>query len=216
MNYLAHGRHALEQPYLLAGTATPDWLAACDRPSRIRERAAAPHHHDADPRLAAFARGIVQHHQDDARFHSNRAFVELSLGFSVRLREILGPGEGHRTSFLGHILVELLLDSELARREPGLLDAYYAVIDGLDAAWIVDTVTRLAPRPPERLGWMLDVFRRERFLYDYADDAKLFVRLNHIMRRVGLPQIPDTLGDFLSSARTEVSGRTEELLQAER
>ncbi|MBW8884259.1 MAG: hypothetical protein JF612_05665, partial [Planctomycetia bacterium] len=55
-------------------------------------------------------------------------------------------------------------------------------------------------------------FTAERFLYDYLDDAKLLVRLNHIMRRVNLPQIPPSLISLLPSFRSRVRNRMNDLL----
>ncbi len=68
--------------------------------------------------LAHIARGIVEHHRDDAWFHETPAFHELSWQFTSRVKEILPEDEGFRPSFLGHILVEILLDAELIRRAP--------------------------------------------------------------------------------------------------
>jgi hypothetical protein len=55
-------------------------------------------------------------------------------------------------------------------------------------------------------------FLSERFLYDYLDDAKLLMRLNHVMRRVGLPQLPPTLIELIPSLRERVCARMEDLL----
>ena len=38
MNYFAHGRSFIDHPYLLAGTAVPDWLNLVARRSRIRTK----------------------------------------------------------------------------------------------------------------------------------------------------------------------------------
>ena len=110
MNYLAHGWRFTADPYYLAGTAAPDWLSVIDRTVRLRSRTAAEFTTNADPIVAAVARGVVQHHADDARFHATSAFTELSLAFAVAIRDALPGDEGFRPSFLGHILVELLLD----------------------------------------------------------------------------------------------------------
>ena len=80
MNYLAHALPFLEDPYFVAGTGVPDWLAVCDRRSRVRAGRAEALTEDADPIAAAVARGIVQHLRDDARFHETRAFVDALLG----------------------------------------------------------------------------------------------------------------------------------------
>jgi hypothetical protein len=55
-------------------------------------------------------------------------------------------------------------------------------------------------------------FLDERFLYDYLDDARLLVRLNHVMRRVGLPALPDQVAELLPEMRAVVRRRRDELL----
>src|SRR5687768_7726430 len=111
MNYFAHGRRYVHDAYFLSGTAVPDWLNVVDRRVRVRSKAAQQFVDDSDPQVAALARGIVQHHYDDQWFHQTRAFAELSLRFTLEIRELLQPDDGFRPSFLGHILVELLLDA---------------------------------------------------------------------------------------------------------
>ncbi len=113
MNYFAHGRHFVDDPYFLAGTAMPDWLRVVDKRLRVRSRQAEQYLDAADARVARLAAGIVQHHRDDAWFHSTRAFAELNLSLCVLLRERLPADSGFRPFFLGHILVEILLDATL-------------------------------------------------------------------------------------------------------
>jgi hypothetical protein len=212
MNYLAHGWQYSDEPYVLAGTAAPDWLSVIDRKIRVRSRTAAEVVADADPILASVARGIVQHHADDAWFHATPTFNELSLQFAVEIREVLPGDEGFRPSFLGHIVVELLLDRALAEDEPQRLDNYYAALVKLDAEVTQQAISRLATRPVDRIITLLPRFISERFLYDYLDDAKLLMRLNHVMRRVGLPQLPPDLVELIPSLRVRVRERMAELL----
>ena len=87
MNYFAHGQAFVDDPWFLAGTAIPDWLNVSDRGVRVRPKNAAHLMDDADRRVAALARGITRHHEDDAWFHSTAAFAELSWGFTARLRD---------------------------------------------------------------------------------------------------------------------------------
>ena len=65
MNYFAHGRHFIDDPYFLAGTAVPDWLSVADRRVRVRARQAEQHVASDDPRVSRIAAGIVQHCRDD-------------------------------------------------------------------------------------------------------------------------------------------------------
>ncbi len=99
MNYFAHGYAYVDDPWFLAGTAVPDWLNVSDRGVRVRARQAAPWIDDADPRVAALARGIAQHHADDSWFHSSAVFAEMSWQFTARLRDLLAPDEGMRPAF---------------------------------------------------------------------------------------------------------------------
>ena len=213
MNYFAHGREFIDDPYLLAGTAVPDWLNVVDRRVRVRSQRAATALDSADRQLRQIARGIVRHHADDAWFHVTPAFAELSYSFSARIREIAEPGDdGPRAWFLGHILVELLLDASLIRNQPERLDAYYRALDAVDPAAVAAAVNALAPRPAERMGEVVAAFREVRFLYDYLDDAKLCFRLNQVMRRVGLPELPARFAELLPAARNDVDRMQTELL----
>jgi hypothetical protein len=216
MNYLAHGYRFTEEPYFLAGTAAPDWLSVIDRKMRLRSRRAAEFVADADPQLAAVARGVVQHHHDDEWFHQTDAFSELNLAFAVEIRCMLPDDEGFRPSFLGHILVELLLDAVLAEESPDRLDNYYAAIDAIDPLRVQAAINHLATCTSDRIGMLIPRFARERFLADYADDARLLVRLNHVMRRVNLPQLPGEIAELFPAMRRRVRERRVDLLPSER
>jgi len=215
MNYLAHGWRFVDQPYFLAGTAAPDWMSVIDRRNRLRSKVAERFVTDPDSQLAAVARGIVQHHVDDAWFHQTAAFNELSLAFAVEVRDRLPGDEGFRPSFLGHILVELLLDSALAEEDPQRLDDYYAALGQLDPASVERAISQLAMQPTTRVAVLVPRFIAERFLYDYREDGKLLTRLNHVMRRVGLPQLPLELSDVFPVMRDRVRQRKAELLTPE-
>ncbi len=212
MNYFAHGRIFIDDPYVLAGTAVPDWLNVIDRKMRARSKRAVELVSHDDPRVAAVARGIVQHHHDDDWFHQTRAFAELSLEFSRRIRDVLSQDEGFRPSFLGHILVELLLDGILAAADPERLDRYYAALASVDVHVVQGAVNQIATRTTALFPEFLPRFLAERFLYDYAEDAKLLTRLNHVLRRVHLPLLPSEFESLLGPMRADVRRRQAELL----
>lgn len=212
MNYFAHGRRFTHEPYFLAGTATPDWLNVVARRVKARSKHAGPFANDADARVAALARGIVQHHADDRWFHATSAFAELSWRFTASIRDRLPPDDGLRPSFLGHILVEILLDACLIAEAPAELDDYYKAMAEIDARWLEEAVGRMATGCPESLGDFVPLFIREQFLWDYLDDAKLCFRLNQVMRRVSLPPLPEEFRELLPEMRRAVDQRCEELL----
>lgn len=212
MNYFAHARSFLDKPYFVAGTGVPDMLAVVDRRVRVRRKNILPLVNDRDEQTAAVAGGMLQHLKDDARFHETRAFAELSLQFTVTIRDVLDAETGLRPNFLGHLLVELLLDATLCAECPDCLAQYYRVIGSVDPHVVETVVNRTVAKPTNRLAPMFPLLRRERFLYDYSEDDKLMVRLNQIMRRVRLQTLPDKFCSVLPNFRKTVRLRKDELL----
>jgi hypothetical protein len=213
MNYFAHAMAFLDRPYYMAGTGVPDWLTVADRPARLRSKHAEAFQNDSDPCVSALAGGILQHLRDDAHFHQTRAFAETSLELTVRVRDVLGGETGLRPAFLGHLLAELLLDATLVADDPARLAEYYRVLEGIDARQVEAAVNRMAPRPTQRLAIFIGHFCRERVLWDYLEDDKLVMRLDQVMRRVGLAPLPAPLAALLPAARKLVAGRKAALLE---
>jgi hypothetical protein len=212
MNYLAHGGRFTHDPYFLAGTAAPDWLSVLDRKMRLRSKSVAHYVDDSDPQKAAFARGVLQHHADDDWFHQQPAFVDLSLQFTVRIRDLLAPDDGFRPSFVGHILVELLMDACLDEDDPQLLPKYYAALESLEPAALQNYINTLATRESLHIATFLPRFCAEHFLADYKDDARLLHRLNQVMRRAKLPALPEEFLSLLPRARQDVRAHLVHLL----
>ena len=213
MNYFAHALPFLDRPYFVAGTGVPDWLTVADRRVRIRSKHAKAFLNDADPCTAEVAAGVLQHLRDDARFHETRAFAETSLELTARVRDALGGETGLRPAFLAHLLTELLLDAVLIADDPSRLTKYYQVLDQIDPQRIEAAVNRMAPRPTRRLAAFVELFRRERVLWDYQEDGKLMVRLGQILRRVRLSPLPDHFAALLPAARLLVAERKGALLE---
>jgi hypothetical protein len=213
MNYFAHALPFLDRPYFVAGTAVPDWLTVADRKVRLRSKHAEAFLNAANPIVVDVAAGALQHLRDDAHFHATRAFAETSLQLTVAFRDALDGETGLRPSFLGHLLVELLLDAALVADDPSRLVEYGRVLDSVDAQQIEAAVNCMAPRPTERLAVFIELFRRERILWDYLEDEKLMVRLNQIMRRVRLEPLPDEFAAVLPAARELVTERKTLLLE---
>lgn len=212
MNFFAHGRHFVRRPYFVAGTAIPDWMNVVNRRAKTRSKSALPLTEHDDPVIAEVARGVVQHHHDDRWFHATRAFQETSLGFTRHIREHFDPTESLLPMFLGHILVELLLDATLIQAEPWLLEEYYSALRQIDPEQTTDVVRQMTDKDVDLLIVVIRRFLAEPFLKDYLTDDTLFFRLNRIMHRVGLPEIPNDFVQWLPEARRIVIERQDELL----
>lgn len=211
MNYFAHGYRYVDRPYFLVGTALPDMLGAIHRQVRVRRQQAHCFVHDVDSRVRDVAAGIVRHHEDDAWFHGQPAFIELSTRFSLELRELMVDRKGLRAGFLGHILVELLLDAWLIERDPLGAEPYYDAVKSVDSQLLEAVVTRIANAHVPRIAEFHEMFLRLRFLEDYLRDHSLLLRVNQVLKRVRLEAAPPLLIDWLPSARARVARRASEL-----
>jgi hypothetical protein len=214
MNYFAHAYRFLDRPYFIAGTSLPDWLNVVDRRVRCRTRHAESYCEDEREDIAELARGIVRHHRDDAAFHETRTFAELSLSLAADVRRHMADDTALRPGFVGHILVEILLDAVLFEDDPPTLERFYVQLGRVDAYLVADAVGRMTGREVGSLPEWIDRFLAERFLFDYTDDAKLLRRLNQVMRRVRLPALGEELLELLPDARRQVRRRAAALLSA--
>lgn len=212
MNFLSHGIPYLNEPLVVVGTALPDWLSVVNRRVRARRRLAEPFLQADDEMLRLVATGIVQHHIDDHWFHGTRAFAETNLQFALELRERLPGDEGFRPTFVGHIVIEMILDGLWIQDDPAWGDRYYASLQPLDPAAIARCLERITGVPVTGLAEVMERFLAARFLYDYQQADTLLMRLNQVMRRVKLAELPPAVGQWLPRAISIVRSRRHDLL----
>lgn len=212
MNYLAHGFRFLDSPLMVAGTAVPDWLSVADRKVRVRSRRIHEHLDSLDSDLRTIAEGMLQHLHDDDLFHRSVRFVMLEAELSSRFRRIMPDRFDHRPPFLGHIVIELLLDDFITQQMPEVLDEYYAVLLQVSSLQIQEAVNAVAARSTENLAGFVQQFQASRFLYDYADNTRLLRRLNQVMKRVTLPSLEADCLPVLQESRQLLLQHGEELL----
>jgi hypothetical protein len=213
VNYLSHGYRFLDNPLFLAGTAVPDWLSVVNRKVRARKRLVEPVVASTTSEdVRQIGLGILQHHQDDDTFHRCATFQQLEGELGQEFRKHMPDKHDHRPGFLGHIVVELLLDEVLASRDETLLDRFYAAMELVDEAMIEAAVNQMSTSTTDQLAWFINRFREEKFLYDYANDQSLLMRLNQVLLRVKLPVMETELLVVLPIARKLVAERADLLL----
>ncbi len=197
---------------MVAGTAVPDWLSVADRKVRVRSRRIHEHLDSLDSDLRTIAEGMLQHLHDDDLFHRSVRFVMLEAELSSRFRRIMPDRFDHRPPFLGHIVIELLLDDFITQQMPEVLDEYYAVLLQVSSLQIQEAVNAVAARSTENLAGFVQQFQASRFLYDYADNTRLLRRLNQVMKRVTLPSLEADCLPVLQESRQLLLQHGEELL----
>lgn len=215
MNYLSHGYRFLNDPWFLAGTAVPDWLSVVNRRMRARVRLVEPIvKSTTDENTRQLGRGILQHHHDDGVFHTCETFVMLEAQAAAKFRKIMPDRYDHRPGFLGHIVVELLLDTVVEERHPGSLARYYKSLASLDADSLQEKINGMATQTSDKLSWFVQKFHEERFLEDYCSDEGLFFRLNQVMKRVKLEVLPKETLQLFHELRPVVRDNASGMLDA--
>lgn len=212
MNCFSHALPFLSKPYLAVGCCLPDWLSACDRKCRAREKSAIEFINHPDSVVAQVAQGVVRHHQDDAWFHQSRCFNEMMLKFSVELKSLFGQERTMRPGLLGHVLIELFIDAFLHREHPGKLDYFYKQTEEVDPEAVQAAINLFANRPTEKLANEVVRFRREKYLYDYSTDRGIVFRINKVFKRIKLQPLGDEMLGWMPSARQRVYDKIELLL----
>lgn len=218
MNFLCHALPTMNRsprtdvPVRAICTGMPDFLSVIDRRIRARGRAAEPFLDADDPVMRDVAAGIVSHIADDRWFHGGETFARMNLEFAVQLRDRLPGDAGFRPSFVGHILIEMLLDANYVIAQQQWVDRYYGLFEDAPLEKIEACVNTITGKPSAQIAETLRRFAKTKFLYDYADDAMLLMRLNQVMARVGLEQLPEAVQRWLPQARAEVLRNHERLL----
>lgn len=212
MNFFCHALPYLDQPLFAACTGVPDFLSVIDRKIRARGRMVAPHLDSADETMRQVAGGIQAHLDDDHWFHGGEAFAQMNLEFAVELRDRMPGDAGFRPSFLGHILIEMLLDAIHVEDNAAAVQEYYENFAKLPLTEIGRCINTITGKPTDRIPATMRRFAETRFLLDYPADDTLMFRLNQVMRRVKLPELPAAVQAWLPSARSQVRQSYERLL----
>ena len=214
MNYLAHGYRFLDDPHKLAGTAVPDWLSVVDRRVRVRSRRILEHLDTLTAEDRSLADGMLQHLRDDDAFHRSESFLMLESDLTSRFRRIMPDSFDHRPAFLGHIVVEILLDATIAERDPTVLPRYYSAMRLSCPDRTERLVNQISSRSTDQLARFIRQFQAVEFLFDYSDDQRLLGRLNQVLRRVTLPTLDESGLPVLRDARELLQIHTDSLLHA--
>lgn len=212
MNFLCHAMPYFNDPLIAVSTGVPDWLSVVDRRIRARGKLARRFVDSEDRELQLVAIGVIRHIEDDRWFHGTQAFVETNMQLAVELRDLLPDDTGFRPTFVGHILIEMLLDAFWIRDDPAIGERYYQSLRAISATTIQRCVNAITGKPTDQLANVIDRFAEVQFLYDYLDHDKLLFRLNQVMKRVGLTLLPAVVRDWLPDAEKLVESRRQRLL----
>ncbi|MEW4489078.1 hypothetical protein AB1L42_13435 [Thalassoglobus sp. JC818] len=220
MNYFTHAVPFLGSDLYVVGTCIPDMLAVVDRRARLRLKAVDRRIEDVDQSVEGdseqeLLNGIRQHLLDDRWFHGTEGFYSVTAQLGEGFRSVLPDGDSWRCGFLGHLVMELLLDDVLIQLDRSRLEEFYQSFHRVDHAYVQTVVSNVATREVPDLARFLGLFLNERFLDDYAKDERLHFRLNQVMKRVKLEPLPAAVLPVLEFGRSVVRENVDALLPQE-
>jgi hypothetical protein len=181
VNFLAHDVVLPpESPAVLRiAAAVPDlwsFLPKRPLPVTIRETTRASH----DPAVRAVGAGVSAHLVADATFHRHSEFLRRVAWLKEKMATVWPRLDAELGA---HVMVEMLLDRWLLRRDSGLVHRYYASFCPAGIAF-VSVHAAVGTESQEALAKVLERFASSRFLADYADSASLVMRFVHRLERV--------------------------------
>lgn len=189
MNFLAHHviatrflTPAAPLPAYVVGSALPDLLPLAAR--RVRLRPTLVEHQPVptakDESLRA---GVLVHLATDAAFHKTRAFAEAQAEAGRLLTQTPFAGIRVRRFFVAHVLVELVLDAVLLRRDPAIADDFYAAFAAADYSSVTRWTEAAVGQSLPSLPAVLTRFAASRYLCQYGEDEGVATGLSRLCAR---------------------------------
>lgn len=188
MNLVAHYYldRDLVNSYFAVGAATPDLLSIYNSQLRIKQRHLLKLSEDEAGRITPpFLNGLQRHFFADGIFHDSPIFQRETKRISNMLVQYFPDIAIQRKFFIGHILLELMLDKVLIKLHPGILETYYGHFEALQPFRDIRRSLEIAlnHQLPNYEAY-LTRFLRRKFLYHYADPQHIAWILRRILRRV--------------------------------
>jgi hypothetical protein len=181
MNFLSHFYFDRDTTncYHTLGTVLPDLLKNADKTIIIHpEKLQHP-----DKNINDIILGWKKHLEVDRFFHSSGFFIERSHA----LKNLLAPaitGSPVKPFFLGHIALEILLDSLLITNNKISTDDFYKHLDSCQADIIREFLNFSGLHETDRFFKFYDEFKRSRYLETYAQYHQVTYALKRICMRV--------------------------------
>lgn len=181
MNFLSHYYYERDNTncYFVLGTVLPDLLKNADKNVILHpERLEHP-----DPRVSALIAGWKKHLEVDRHFHSAEFFLEHSHALKLELGPVI-KGTQVKPFFLGHIAIELLLDSLLITTGEVAPDEFYDHLNACQDDIITEFLRFSGMDDPEVFLSFFAHFKRDRYLHTYAETHHIAYALKRICMRV--------------------------------
>jgi acyl carrier protein phosphodiesterase len=186
MNFLSHYHVvAPATPYATVGSVLPDLVRMFDREERLH-LLQPPSNEGLSPELAAINQGVDWHLQVDQKFHQTNFFEENARYIKQYLQEQSFSQYPRFLYFVAHILLELLLDRLLVKRERPVARQFYSRLEAVERLPVISYLNRQKNvQYPEAFWKKFTQFREKQYVFDYAHNENFIYALNRVIARTG-------------------------------
>jgi len=181
MNFLSHyyfDRHDTDCYHIL-GTVLPDLLKNADKTIVLHPE----NIHHTNSNVNSLIKGWNKHLEVDRYFHSSEFFKM----HSHQLKKMLLPtmeGSPVKPFFLGHIAVELILDSMLITTQTINVNSFYDHLHNCDDDIISAFFYAADLKECDFFFRYFEKFKKDRYLHTYADTQQIAYALRRICMRI--------------------------------
>ena len=190
MNFLSHYYidRIENKPYHNFGLILPDLMSMYKRKWKVSSRVMKENLTLQETQIVT---GVVKHNNLDGYFHNSDFFYK----YTTAIKEILQKNgvryPEQRIHFVAHILLELLVDRVIIKKEKLILKEFYSELDQIDWNVLNDFLVKIKLDAVEGFYGYFVKFRRRKYLYKYANNFQVLFITNRILEKVNLPQIVD-------------------------
>ncbi|GEM_PF-1039774 len=186
LNYLSHYycEYPEDRPYYVLGLILPDLLRELE-PRKIRFLPEELQDSEND-NFTQLNRGILRHLEVDGAFHTSEFFhrnVEQIKQWLLLHTYVSIPS---RIPVFAHVLLELMLDRVIIKRDPNSMECFYAALEQVEEAVVVSFFQQNGiVQRPQAVYQRVRYFCKDRFLYRYPGNDMMLYALNVLNQKVG-------------------------------
>ena len=186
MNYLTHFLvdHKMDNPNYNFGLALPDLV-------NVSKRGWRPDTHlfpVPDKNVNDIWEGYNRHIAADAIFHNSELFVKHSKRLRKELEKQGFNQPGIRLFFVGHVLLEMLLDRHILKTRRNMADQFYDQLNLVMENDIESFFETAGTIVPDRFLEFFGKFKNSQYLYSYAESNGIFFAMNRLLHRTKQPE----------------------------
>jgi hypothetical protein len=184
MNFLSHYYFDRNtgNPYEVLGMVLPDLIKNADKSWNIHPEKNI-HLFSEDENIKSLLFGWKRHLEVDKIFHNSSFFLYHQHQIKVSIKDSI-LGSPVKPFFLGHISLELLLDNLLLSENLIDVEVFYKLINEVDDQILKKFINLNQIEDTDRFFYFFDIFKKEKYLYNYSNPEKITYALRRICMRL--------------------------------